>query len=112
MEKSLHYTLRHQIKIWQNISVNTIEQENWQEKFTIYAEITAISEQKFTVIEHLNFGHIMTEGFFIFKTRFIKNLSSKMRISFGDRQFEIKRLINIAEKSKWLNIIGLEIYGS
>lgn len=112
MRKLSNHILRHQIKIWQNISVNDIEREIWQEKFTLYAKITAISEHKFAVIEHLNFGHIMTEGFFIFKTRFIKDLNNKMRISFGDRKFAIKRLINIAEKNKWLNIIGLEIYGS
>ncbi len=35
-----------------------------------------------------------------------------MRILFKERKFEIKRIINIEEKSKFLNIIALEIYVS
>ena len=112
MKKLTVPNMQHQVKIWQNSSVSEIEQEIWQEKFTLYAEIIAISANNFNSIDHLNFGNIMTEGLYLFKTRFIKDITNKMRISFKDRQFEIKRIINVLERSKYLNIIGLEIYGN
>lgn len=110
MKKSVARSLQHQVKILENFSTSEIEQEQWQEKLSIYAEIKPICDNRFTSIEHVNFGHIMTEGFYLFKIRFIKDITTKMRISFRDRQFEIKRIINVAEQSKFLNIIGLEIY--
>ncbi|MCC8399481.1 MAG: phage head closure protein [Rickettsia endosymbiont of Platyusa sonomae] len=110
MKKSIARTLQHQVKILENFSVSEIEQEKWQEKLSTYAEIKPISDNRFTSIEHLNFGHIMTEGFYVFKMRFITGITTKMRISFRDRQFEIKWIINVEERSKFLNIIGLEIY--
>ncbi|HJD65458.1 MAG TPA: head-tail adaptor protein [Rickettsia endosymbiont of Diachasma alloeum] len=41
-----------------------------------------------------------------------QNITTKMRILFKEREFEIKRIINVEEKSKFLNIIALEIYVS
>ncbi|XVN41865.1 MAG: hypothetical protein RCO49_05350 [Rickettsia endosymbiont of Argas persicus] len=35
-----------------------------------------------------------------------------MRILFKEREFEIKRIIDVEEKNKFLNIIVLEIYVS
>jgi len=103
-------TLQHRIKILENFSISEIEKEIWQEKLTIYAEIQPLYANKFTSIEHLNFGHIMTEGWYLFKVRFVKDITTKMRMSFKERQFEIKRIINVSERSKFLNIIGQEIY--
>lgn len=110
MRKSITRNLQHQIKILENFSTSEIEEEKWQEKFTSYAEIRPISDSRFNMLENLNFGHVMTEGYYIFKIRFIKGITTKMLISFRNRRFEIKRIINIAERSKFLNIIGLEVY--
>ncbi|HJD62444.1 MAG TPA: head-tail adaptor protein [Rickettsia endosymbiont of Degeeriella rufa] len=46
----------------------------------------------------MSFGHVITEGYFLFKIRFIKNITTKMRIIFKEREFEIKRVINVEEK--------------
>ncbi len=110
MRRSLARNLQHQIKILENFSVSEIEEEKWQEKFTSYAEIRPISDNRFTMLEGLNFGHVITEGYYAFKIRYIKGITTKMLISFKNRRFEIKRIINMSERSKFLNIIGLEIY--
>lgn len=110
MRKSLTRSLQHQIRILENFSISEIEEPKWQEKFTSYAEIRPINDNRFTTLEGINFGHVMTEGYYVFKIRFIKGITTKMLISFKNRRFEIKRIINIAERSKFLNIIGLEIY--
>lgn len=80
MKKSVARSLQHQVKILENFSTSEIEQEKWQEKLSVYAEIKPICDNRFTSIEHVNFGHIMTEGFYLFKIRFIKEITTKMRI--------------------------------
>ncbi|WP_341764540.1 phage head closure protein [Candidatus Tisiphia endosymbiont of Beris chalybata] len=112
MKKSIARNFQHQVKFLENFATNELEHERWQEKFAVYAEIKPICENRFIAIEHLSFGHVMTEGYYSFKIRFIKNITTNMRILFKERYFEIKRIINILEQDKFLNIIGLEIYVS
>lgn len=112
MKKSIIKNLQYQIKFIENSTKTEIDKEVWLEKFILYAEISPLCDNRFEAIKGLNFGHIMTEEFFLFKMRYIKGITSKMRISFKARQFEIKRIINVAERNKFLNIIGLEIYVS
>jgi len=112
MQKTAIKNFRHQIKFLENITTDTIEEDRWVEKFTTYAEIKPLCDSKFLALENISFGHVITEGYFLFKIRFIKNITTKMRILFKEREFEIKRIINVEEKSKFLNIIALEIYVS
>lgn len=112
MKKIIARNFQHHIKFLENFSRSDLEQEKWQEKFASYAEIKPLCDNRFIPIEHLSFGHIMTEGYYLFKIRFIKNVSTNMRILFKERYFEIKRIINILEQDKFLHIIGLEIYVS
>ncbi|WP_375327107.1 head-tail adaptor protein [Candidatus Tisiphia endosymbiont of Nemotelus uliginosus] len=112
MQKSIARNLQHQIKFLENFSINELDQDRWQEKFAAYAEIKPICDNRFIAMEHLSFGHVMTEGYYIFKIRFIKNINTNMRILFKERYFEIKRIINVVEQNKFLNVIGLEIYVS
>lgn len=107
--KNLTKKLNHQIKFLENQNNNEIEANNWLETITTFAEITAVNDYSFKAIEHFNFGHVMTENYYIFRIRFDKRISNKMRISFNNRLFEIKRLINIKEKDQLLQIITLEI---
>ncbi|XVN43252.1 MAG: head-tail adaptor protein [Candidatus Rickettsia vulgarisii] len=112
MPKSIIRNFQHRIKFLENFASSEIDQERWQEKILVYAEVKPFSDDRFITIEHLSFGHVMTEGYYIFKIRFIENINTKMQILFRNRYFEIKRIVNISEKSKFLNIIGLEIYVS
>ncbi len=112
MKKIILRNFQHQIKFLENFATSDLEQEKWQEKFAGYAEVNPICDNRFIAIDHLSFGHIMTEGYYLFKTRFIKNVNTNMRILFKKRYFEIKRIINILEQNKFLHIIGLEIYVS
>ncbi len=112
MNKSLVKNFNHKIIILENYSNSELEREIWREKYSLYAEIISIGDNKFEIIEGLKFGHVMTEGYFIFKTRFTENITNKMRILFKNRLFEIKRITNIGERSKLMKILGLEIYVS
>jgi len=112
MQKTVVKNFQHQIKFLENIAGEGMEEDRWVEKFTAYAEIKPLCDSKFLALENISFGHIITEGYFLFRIRFIKNITTKMRILFKEREFEIKRTINVEEKSKFLNIIALEIYVS
>lgn len=112
MQKTSVKNFRHQIKFLENIILEPMEEDKWIEKFTAYAEIKPLCDSKFLALENINFGHVITEGYFLFKIRFVKNITTKMRISFKEREFEIKRIIDVEEKNKFLNIIALEIYVS
>ena len=101
--------LSHKIVFLENKSRNELEEQNWQEIYSSFAEIKPMYDNKFGSIEKFNFGHIVTEAFFMFKIRFTDQVNPKMRICFSRRIFEIKRIINIAEKNKILQIIALEI---
>jgi len=109
MSRALSFYLKHQIIFLENFAASDIEKENWQEKTMSFAEIKPLCDSKFESLENINFGHVMTEGFFIFKIRFIDGINSKMRILFKKRIFEIKRIIDVEEQGRILNIIGLEI---
>ena len=95
--------------IFMEINSTVFEEEKWEVKFSDFAEILPICDAKFETIENFNFGHVMTEAYFLFKMRFCLKINNKMRILFNERKFEIKRIINIGEQNRYLNIIALEI---
>jgi len=74
MKKSLSSYLKHQILFLENIATSDIEEDNWQEKIMAFAEIKPICETGFNSLENFDFGHVMTEGFFMFKIRFIEGI--------------------------------------
>jgi SPP1 family predicted phage head-tail adaptor len=99
----------HRISFIVNTSSHEMEPENWKIEFTTYAEINAVSENRFAFIEKVNFGNVISESLFLFKIRFISGINTKMRILFNERQFEIKRIVNINEVNKLIKIVALEI---
>jgi head-tail adaptor len=107
-KKRLASNLNHQITFLENITNNDLIPEKWIEKTKSFAEITPLYPNRFESIEGFDFAHVMTEGFFLFKIRFTKGIVPKMRILFKDRNFEIKRIINIKEQDRILQIIALE----
>ena len=108
-KNSLSALLVHRVVFLENKTKSELEEQNWVPILEAFAEVKPMYDNKFGSIENFNFGHIVTEAFFMFKIRFTDKVNPKMRISFGARIFEIKRIINVAEKDKILQIIALEI---
>lgn len=109
MISSISNKLSHEISFLENRTISELEDEDWQEKLRCFAEIKPLYDNKFGSIENFSFGHIVTENFFMFKIRYLPDLCTKLRIGYQDRIFEIKRIINIAEKNEILQIIALEL---
>lgn len=101
--------LKHQIIFLESMSSDQLSEPNWAEKYATYAYITPLYDNKFGSIENFSFGHLVTEAYFMFKIRFTDKINIKMRIKFGDRIFDIKRIINDKENSIILKIIAFEI---
>ncbi|MGV2432261.1 MAG UNVERIFIED_CONTAM: phage head closure protein [Rickettsiaceae bacterium] len=112
-EKNMAYitasNLDHEITFLENITASQIDEENWVEKYRCYANIRPMYDNNFGSIESFSFGHIVTEAYFMFKIRYSLEVTDKMRIKFNDRIFEIKRIINIGEGNRVLQIITLEM---
>jgi len=109
MRDSVPGKLSHEIIFLENITNSDLEDENWVEKSRAFAEIRPLYDNKFGSIENFTFGHIVTENFFMFKIRYFPDVSTKMRIQYQERNFEIKRIINLSEQNQFLQIISLEI---
>ena len=108
-KQSVISKLVHKIIFLENKIDNAIEEECWEEVQQSFAEIKPVCDNRFIYLEGISFGNVITEEYFLFKTRFIKDIKREMRISFRKRIFEIKRIIDEDERGRILNIIGLEI---
>lgn len=99
----------HKISILENKAASEIEPANWQNFIYCFAEVKPICNSRFSSIEGMDFGDIITEEYFQFKMRYVNGITKEMRIEFHDKIFEIKRIIDDQEKGRMLNIIGLEV---
>ncbi len=105
----LRSLLKHSITFLENVARSELEDQNWEARYTTFSDVRPMYDNKFGSIENFSFGHIVTEAFCMFKIRFSLEVNSRMRIAFGRRMFEIKRIINDKEESKVLKIIALEL---
>lgn len=101
--------LVHKISFLKKLSNNPTEDLEWIEDKTTYAEIKHASDNRFFAIENISFGSVISEKYFLFSMRFIKDINCSMRIRFNDRIFEIKRIIDKDERGRILTIVALEI---
>ncbi|MBP7190057.1 MAG: head-tail adaptor protein [Rickettsiaceae bacterium] len=100
--------LKHKISILENASPDELS-ENWQEIEITFAQIKPLYDNKVESLDSFAFGNIVTDGYFVFQTRGSIKVSTKMRIKFKNRIFDIKRVIDVEEAGRWLKIIALEI---
>ena len=107
--KSIISKFAHKISILKNESQDEIEEPQWQTLFVCFSEVKPVCESKFTSIEGVSFGDVITAEYFYFKLRYIEGITKEMRILFHNRNFEIKRIINDEEKNRMLSIIAQEI---
>lgn len=108
-KQSVISKLVHKITFLENITKSEIKEAIWKEVQTSFAEVKPVCDNRFISLEGLAFGNVITEEYFLFKTRFIKGIHREMRISYEERIFEIKRIINEGERTRMLNIVGLEV---
>ncbi|MFK7974216.1 MAG: head-tail adaptor protein [Rickettsiaceae bacterium] len=101
--------LTNKISILRNIEPSEIIEAKWEIFTDTFAAVKPACDNRFTSIENINFGNIISEEYFIFCTRLIKGLNKSMRIKFQDRMFEIRRIINDDTHKNMLKIIALEI---
>jgi len=110
MSKTPLFTkLKHRISLLENTNAEALGAEAWREKYTTFAEINALYDSKVGSLENFDFGHIVTEGYFLFKIRALEGVNIKMRIGFKERFFEIKRVLDLCEEGRVLKIVALEI---
>jgi len=108
-KKILVSRLVHNITFLENLAESASEDQDWREKYNCFAEISPLTDCKYISIEGMSFGNLITEEYYLFKIRYIEGVSKNSRISFRNKLYAIKRIINIKERDKILNIIAHEI---
>jgi hypothetical protein len=108
-KKILVSRLVHNITFLENLAESASEDQDWREKYNCFAEISPLTDCKYISIEGMSFGNLITEEYYLFKIRYIEGVGKILRISFRNKIYSIKRIINIKERDKILNIIAHEI---
>jgi len=108
-KQSIASRFAHRISLLKNTAKTELDEIKWEEFAVCFAEVRPVCDNKYVSMEGLSFGNVITEEYFHFRTRYIKNITKEMRISFNKRIFEIKRIINHQEKNRMLSIIALEV---
>jgi len=101
--------MKHRITILEDISTSEVDEKQWSVKHSTFADIKPLFDSKIGSLETFDFGHVVTEGYFMFKIRALHGITTQMRISFKERLFEIKRIVDVHEQGRMLQIIALEI---
>ena len=108
-KQSIISRFAHKISVLKNVAEDELADAEWEEFAVCFAEVQPVCDNKYVSLEGISFGDVITEEYFHFRTRYIKNITKEMRISFHERTFEIKRIINHQEKDRMLSIIALEV---
>ncbi|AVP87141.1 hypothetical protein phytr_1830 [Candidatus Phycorickettsia trachydisci] len=103
--KSLAAELRHPIQIVEyDTRFNT-----WLARVKTFASIKQLSPKTLKFFEKINFGNMVEASYMLFTIRFTPEIDKSMRIFFKRRYFLIKKIINVEEQDKILEIIAVEI---
>lgn len=101
-------SLRHKITFQLN---NEIKNE-FNEITNVWADFTQVFAQIVPLRgdEKYQSQHLKTEVNHKIRVRYQDNLTSKMKIIYGDREFNIDSIINHYEKNKELQIMATEVF--
>jgi len=103
--KSLAAELKHPIEIVEyEASLNT-----WLARFKTFSSIKQLSPKTLKFFEKINFGNMIEASYMLFTTRFTPEINKNMCILFKKRYFLIKKIINVEEQDRILEIIAVEI---
>jgi SPP1 family predicted phage head-tail adaptor len=75
------------------------KEQSWQEIFSTFANLKPMSANQ--VLFSANLQHRVTHKVYI---RYRSGLNISQRIIYGDRIFQIRGIINIDERNRWLEI--------
>lgn len=75
------------------------QSQEWQEVFSTLAELKPMSASQ--VLFSANLQHRVTHKIYI---RYRQGIEISQRIVYGERIFQIKGIINIDERNRWLEI--------
>lgn len=75
----------------------------------IFADIKPIFLNRLGNIEDANFGHIITENYYQFTIRYDSEINVNHNIEYLDKQFSIKRIINLNEEFRFQALIAQEV---
>lgn len=101
--------LSHNITFLENLAESMDEEQCWKERSSCFAEISPLTDCRYIAIEGMSFGNLITEEYYIFKIRYMEGINKSMRIVFRSKIYSIKRIINMKEQDRMLNIIAHEI---
>lgn len=103
--KSLAAALKHPISITEyEASFKT-----WLVRFKTFASIKQLNPKTLKFFEKISFGNMAEASYMLFTIRFTSEVNKNMRISFKKRDFLIKKIINVEEQDRLLEIIAVEI---
>lgn len=103
--KSLAAELKHPIEIVEyEASFHT-----WLARVKTFASIKQLNPKTLKFFEKIHFGNVVEASYMLFTIRFIPEINKNMRISFKQRYFLIKKIINVEEQDRILEIIAVEI---
>ena len=108
-KQSIISRFAHKISVLKNTAETELDEAKWEVFAVCFAEVQPVCDNRYVPMEGVAFGDVITEEYFHFRTRYIKNITKEMRMSFHERTFEIKRIINHQEKDRMLSIIALEV---
>ena len=106
--KNLSANLRHRIKILENLVADDLS-DNWHVTLELFTNIKQINPQSLKFFEKINFGNFVEASYTLFTIRFNPLINKNMKILFKNKEFLIKKIVNVDEKDKVLQIIALEV---
>jgi hypothetical protein len=100
--------LKQRIEIYENVILDDLN-DNWVKKQTFFAGIKHITANLIKFFEGVDFGNLINENYLLFSIRFNKDINKSMRILFKGKYFLIKKITNVLEQDKILEIIAMEV---
>lgn len=80
---------------------------SWTNVATVWAAIESASRRASST-ENVVAGQLENRSFFVFTIRYRDGVTSKMRVLYNSRVFNIRRVINVDERKQWIEIFATE----
>jgi head-tail adaptor len=100
--------LNKRIEIFENINANDLD-EFWSLKLILFADVRELLPDNISFFEGVDFGNLINQVYMLFTIRFNKNISKDQRIEFKEKKFLIKKIINVAQKDRIMEIIAMQV---
>jgi len=100
--------LNKRIEILQNVNANDLD-ESWASSLMLFADVRELLPNNVSFFEGVDFGNLINQVYMLFTVRFNKNISKDQRIRFRQQSFLIKKIINVAQKDRIMEIIAMQV---